>query len=113
MVIVLFVGVISILFSQEKTSLKENIVQRVEIPNSQLIKIYSSSIGQEYDLYVHLPRHYDDTTKTFPVLYLLDAQWDFSLMTALFGQQYYDGFVPEIIIVGITWGGTNPNPDSL
>ena len=43
----------------------------------------------------------------------MDSQWDFPLLTALYGQQYYDGFIPEVIIVGITWGGDHPNPDSL
>jgi predicted alpha/beta superfamily hydrolase len=43
----------------------------------------------------------------------MDSQWDFPLLTALYGQQYYDGFIPELIIVGITWGGNHPNPDSL
>src|SRR5688572_21495463 len=43
----------------------------------------------------------------------MDSQWDFSLLTALYGEQYYDGFVPELIIVGVTWGGTNPRHDSL
>jgi predicted esterase len=31
----------------------------------------------------------------------------------LYGEHYYDGFIPELIIVGVTWGGVNPNPDSL
>jgi len=86
---------------------------RVEIPGSQLLKINSSIVGQEYDIYVQLPGNYSDTSKTFPVLYVLDGQWDFSPVTAIYGQQYYDGFVPAVIVVGITWGGTNPNYDML
>jgi predicted alpha/beta superfamily hydrolase len=43
----------------------------------------------------------------------MDSQWDFPLLTALYGEQYYDGFLPELIIVGITWGGEHPKPDSL
>jgi len=43
----------------------------------------------------------------------MDSQWDFPLLTALYGEQYYDGFIPELIIVGITWGGEHPKPDSL
>lgn len=85
----------------------------VEIPGSQLLKITSSIVGQEYDVYVQMPGNYSDTNKTFPVLYVLDGQWDFSLVNAIVGQQYYDGFVPAVIIVGITWGGTNPNYDML
>lgn len=86
---------------------------RVEIPNTQLLKMTSAIVGQEYDLYIHLPRNYGSKDQTFPVLYLLDAQWDFPLVTAIFGSQYYDGFLPGIVIVGITWGGKSPNHDSL
>lgn len=85
----------------------------VGIPGTQLLKIHSAIVGQDYDLYINLPRNYKDTTRAFPVLYLLDAQWDFPLVSAVFGQQYYDGFVPEIVTVGITWGGSNPNYDGL
>jgi hypothetical protein len=34
-------------------------------------------------------------------------------LNAIYGEQYFDGFLPEAIIVGITWGGENPNPDLL
>lgn len=85
----------------------------VEIPGTQLLKIHSAIVGQDYDLYINLPRNYKDTTRAFPVLYLLDGQWDFPLVSAIFGEQYYDGFVPEIVTVGITWGGSNPNYDGL
>jgi predicted alpha/beta superfamily hydrolase len=86
---------------------------QVEILGTQLLHITSAIVGQEYDLYVNLPRGYQDTTKTFPVIFLVDAQWDFPLTQAIFGEQYYDGFVPAAIMVGITWGGVNPNYDSL
>lgn len=83
---------------------------QVEIAGSQLLKINSSITGQEYVLHINLPQHYD-TSKTYPVIYLVDSQWDFSLVTAIYGDQYYDGFVPSAIVVGITWGGANPNYD--
>jgi len=86
---------------------------QVEIPGTQVLKINSAIVGQEYVLYINLPRNFSDTTRTFPVIYLLDAQWDFPLLNAIYGEQYYDGFLPEAIIVGMTWGGTNPNYDLL
>jgi len=86
----------------------------VTISGSQTRKITSLSVpGQEYILQISLPGGYKKSNKKYPVLYLMDSQWDFPLVTALYGQQYYDGFIPEIIIVGITWGGIRPNPDSL
>ena len=88
-------------------------IPQVEIAGSQLLHINSDIVDQEYDVYVNLPRNYSDTTKKFPVLFLLDAQWDFPLVQSLYGEQYYDGFVPDIVIVGITWGGKNPDYYSL
>ena len=87
--------------------------QQVKIANSEVKGIASSNVaGQEYELQIMLPSKYT-TTKKYPVLYLMDSQWDFPLVTSLYGQQYFDGFIPEMIIVGVTWGGKNPNPDSL
>lgn len=100
---------ININFAQDnKSSTTE-----VKIAGSQLLQIHSSIVDQDYDLYINIPRFFDDSTKTFPVIYLLDAQWDFPLLNAIYGEQYYDGFLPEAITVGITWGGINPNPDIL
>ena len=86
----------------------------VTIPGSQTKKFTSKIVsGQEYVLQISLPAGYDKSNKNYPVVYLMDSQWDFPLLTALYGQQYYDGFIPELIIVGITWGGEHPKPDSL
>ncbi len=88
--------------------------QEVTIPGSQTRHITSSIVkGQEYELQIALPGGYEKSDHKYPVVYLMDSQWDFPLVTAINGQQYYDGFIPELIIVGIMWGGSNPNPDSL
>jgi hypothetical protein len=98
------------IYSQEKEPSSKPLPQ-VELAGSQLLKIHSSITGQEYDLHINLPQHYNDTSKTFPVIYLIDSQWDFPLVTAIYGDQYYDGFMPSAIIVGITWGGEHPDYD--
>jgi predicted alpha/beta superfamily hydrolase len=86
----------------------------VTIAGTQKFSYTSTIANQEYELLVHLPGNYDQQKdKTYPVLFLLDAQWDFPLVTGLYGSQYYDGFIPGIIIVGITWGGKDPNPGQL
>jgi predicted alpha/beta superfamily hydrolase len=105
----LLVGSVSAGYAQDNNAATPP--PQVEIAGSQLLTMSSSICHQEYVLYINLPRGYGDTTKTFPVLYVLDGQWDFSFVQALYGQQYYDGFVPGIVIVGITWGGKNPDYD--
>ena len=87
---------------------------RVDIPGSEVRKITSSIVaGQEYELQILLPGGHKTSNKKYPVIYLMDSQWDFPLLKCLYGEHYYDGFIPELIVVGVTWGGNNPNPDSL
>jgi len=88
--------------------------QEVTIPGSQTKQIASSLVsGQDYTLHIQLPSDYAKTDKVYPVVYLLDSQWDFPLVTTLYGEQYYDGFVPPLIIVGVTWGGDKPDAEKL
>lgn len=109
------VALLAIFFIHGYAQMKDSstVPPQVEIAGTQSLKITSSICNQEYVLSINLPRGYDDTTKTFPVLFLVDAQWDFSLVQTIWGEQYYDGFVPGIVIVGITWGGKNPDYDKL
>lgn len=70
-------------------------------------------VQQEYELHILLPTGFGKVDKKYPVVYLMDSQWDFPLLKSLYGEQYYDGFIPEIIVVGVTWSGERPNADSL
>jgi predicted alpha/beta superfamily hydrolase len=86
----------------------------VTIPGSEIRKITSTIVaGQEYELQILLPAGYKNSEKKYPVVYLMDSQWDFPLVKSLYGEHYFDGFIPELIVVGVTWGGVNPKPDSL
>ncbi|AHM58863.1 esterase [Flammeovirgaceae bacterium 311] len=102
---------LSTIYAQQQETIPA--LPKVEIANSEVQTLTSAASGQEYKLFMHLPANYRATGKKYPVLYLLDAQWDFPLVSAIYGEQYYDGFIPEMIIVGITWGGSNPDYDKL
>jgi len=87
---------------------------RVTLPGSELRTMKSASTGRDYDLYIHIPSNYDqDKTKKYPVLYILDGQWDFKLMDSVLGGLVYDKFVPDMIMVGITYSGENADYNSL
>ena len=79
----------------------------VELPGSQIIKFKSSVNKQNYELLIALPGNYTDTSRRYPVLYALDGEWEFPLVTSLNGALIFDGFIPDIIIVGVGWPG-NP-----
>jgi predicted alpha/beta superfamily hydrolase len=101
----------SLLLAQDNKT--EQSIPEVKLSGTQQRDIYSKVVGQDYELYINLPADYNNTEKSYPVIYLLDAQWDFPLLNAIYGQQYFDGFLPGIVTVGITWGGKNPNADNL
>ena len=74
----------------------------------------SSATGRDYNLYVHLPSEYEQNPeKNYPILYLLDGQWDFKMLDSIIGGLVYDEFAPEMIIVGVTYSGDNPDYGAL
>jgi predicted alpha/beta superfamily hydrolase len=86
---------------------------QVTLPGTEVRVLKSSSTGRDYDIYVRIPEGYGESTKKYPVLYLLDGQWDFKMLDSIYGGLFYDNFVPEMLIVGITYSGINPDYNAL
>jgi predicted alpha/beta superfamily hydrolase len=100
--------------SEAQTSEPQStIFVNVPIPNSQVRQLKSSATGRNYDIYVLLPTDYAQNQKEYPVIYLLDGQWDFKLLDSIYGGLLYDEFVPEMIIVGITYSGEDADYGAL
>jgi predicted alpha/beta superfamily hydrolase len=92
----------------------QHAVLNVTLPHSEVRQLHSSATERDYDIYVRLPELYAlYQTKKYPVLYVLDGQWDFKLLDSIYGGLHYDGFVPEMIIVGITYSGKAPDYETL
>lgn len=86
----------------------------VTLPGTEVRTLKSSNTGRNYDLYIRFPAEYaQHPTEKYPVLYVLDGQWDLKLLDSIYGGLFYDGFVPEMIIVGVTYSGDNPDYESL
>ncbi len=105
-------GCILMLLNVFTAQAKDNVTQ-MTVVGSQVKLLQSEIVKQEYQLLIKTPAGYGQSNKTYPVIYFLDAQWDFPLMVSTYGQSYYDGFIPEAILVGIQWGGENPDPNIL
>lgn len=70
------------------------------------MEIYSSTLGENRTIQVHLPIHYDDSTyapASNPVMYVLDGESNFSFISTLerFNTKFLYRSQPEMIIVGI------------
>lgn len=89
-------------------------VDPVFLPHTEVRQLQSSATGRDYDIYVRLPDTYEqDQGKQYPVIYSLDGQWDFKMLDSICGGLVYDKFMPEVIIVGITYSGENADYGDL
>ncbi len=85
---------------------------RVSLPGTEVRSLNSTHTGEQYDIYIH-PVGDAAPDKRSPVVYILDAQWDFPMVTGIYGGLNYDEFVPNVMLVGITYGGENPDYGKL
>jgi len=103
-----------IALAQQPSTTHQPDFPKVTIAGSEVRKFKSTATGRDNDLYIHLPSDYArDATKKYPALCILDGQWDFKLMDSVVGGLVYDKFVPDMILVGITYSGENADYDAL
>lgn len=71
----------------------------------------TSANGHDYIVYVSFPLSYQTAgpSRRYPVIYLCDGYWDFPPVAYAADYVRRDGHAPEAIVVGIGYGGTNPN----
>ncbi|WP_444997224.1 alpha/beta hydrolase [Aliikangiella sp. IMCC44359] len=75
----------------------------VTITNTHSIAIESSINQQKYNLHIALPNHYGESDKTYPTLYLLDANNDFPLLVSMARRLYNENNLEPMIIVGLSY----------
>lgn len=76
---------------------------KVELEGTEIFEFTSSIDSQQYVLCIRLPYDSVKPTKKYPVVYLTDGQYAFTPFYAGYGSLRYDGFIPDVIIVGIAF----------
>jgi uncharacterized protein len=82
----------------------------VVVERTEVKKLYSEIVGQEYELFISLPKSYNSGNTSYPVIIGLDAYTTF-----LITKGCIDAFtslyplMPEVILVGIGYGGDESN----
>lgn len=65
------------------------------------ISLRSASLGEDRSLLIYLPESYDTSSFRYPVLYLLDAEWEFVHSAGVVEFLAGAGQIPEMILVGV------------
>ena len=81
-----------------------------ELPRFGIFKteariIRSKCVNQEYEIGVWLPFSYNNSDRTYPVLYVPDGEFVYPAVMGLMPTHMGSGAVPEMIVVGIGYHG--------
>lgn len=101
-----FINFLSLLVIASSSCLAQTVtdVDENSIYNTQVKKFTSSIIDDELILYISLPKSYDETGKSYPVLYVLDGDITFGMAVSIARYLQFGGNIPELIVVGIGYG---------
>lgn len=85
------------------------------VQGAKVHKVPSNIVpNQIYEVRVAVPGSYASSPdKSYPIVVVLDGQWNFTIVSDIVGKLSYDGMMPEAITVGITWGGEGDDPNQL
>jgi uncharacterized protein len=75
------------------------------IPNTEVVALRSQHTGADYELLIALPPSYAKSGKTYPVVYLLDAEDSFALVGNVVRNFTTRNHLPEMILVAIAYPG--------
>jgi predicted alpha/beta superfamily hydrolase len=70
----------------------------------------TASNQRQYRIQIRYPGDYaNQTSKKYPVILKIDGQWDFPLAASVVNNIYFDGQMPEALVIGVDWLDTSPN----
>jgi uncharacterized protein len=77
------------------------------IPNTEVVALHSQLTGADYELLIALPPGYAKSGKTYPVVYMLDAEDSFALVGNVVRNFTTRNQLPEMILVAIAYPGAS------
>jgi uncharacterized protein len=75
------------------------------VPNTQVRAVRSEETGADYQLFIATPPDYKTSGKTYPVVYMLDADYSFALTRNIVQHYVERKQLPEMILVAIAYPG--------
>lgn len=63
--------------------------------------VHSATLGEDRQIFVHLPRGYERSDRRYPVIYVLDAESHFALASSVADFLAANNRIPEMIVVSI------------
>ncbi len=77
--------------------------------SSKIYSLYSANVNDSFKISVSVPDDYSDNQETYPVLYTLDGDISFEMVTSIARYLEVGDNIPDFIIVGIGYGTVEKN----
>jgi predicted alpha/beta superfamily hydrolase len=108
MIVALLMGHFNVELLADSTDVnKENSkFPRVGIRDTELRSLKSEIVGDNYEIDVSLPRGYHSETDKYPVIYVLDAEYNFGCVAYITRRLIKNRDIPKVIVVGIAYNTT-------
>lgn len=107
----LFIGLLFLTVACKQHIDKKDQTSIIEKPNT--FRLYSKNVLDSFSIFVNLPNGYNPQQKeTYPVVYLLDANLYFDILSTTINKYAEVGLAPLVIVVGIGYKDF-PTMDSL
>lgn len=75
------------------------------LPDTQVLKLRSTNTGASYELFVATPPGYHKSGRSYPVVYMLDADYAFALVRNIVKHFVEREDLPPVILVAIAYPG--------
>ena len=75
----------------------------VELTNTHTFTFSSSEVGDDFLIKVALPRGYEDSGQSYPVLYVTDAETNFGGLQYVTQRLAKDDLIPDVIVIGVAY----------
>jgi predicted alpha/beta superfamily hydrolase len=76
---------------------------RVELKDTEMRRLKSSHTGKEYEIDVFLPLDYHQSTQRYPVIYVLDAEYNFGCVAYITRRLIKNKDILPVLLVGIAF----------
>ncbi len=81
-------------------------LRRVEIRDTEMRFLTSKHVDQTYEIDIFFPQDYRRERGRYPVLYVLDAEYNFGCVSYIVRRLIKNGDIPKILVVGIAYNTT-------
>jgi Predicted hydrolase of the alpha/beta superfamily len=99
--------------SAQVPALSDLKTEPVTVTTGYSLKFHSNILNEDRVINISLPEGYEKSTKKYPVLYMLDAQWNFNHTAQNLGwlSNFDIKSIPQTIVVGLVTGGDRREHD--